>query len=116
MRVALFVTCLVDLVSPEVGVATARVLQRAGHEVVFPEGQTCCGQPAFNSGYRAEARTVLRATLRALASVEVDAYVAPAGSCTTMVRTFGSQLVGADDPDLQTVAPRLYELTEFLAE
>ena len=56
VRVGLFVTCLADLVAPEVGVATARVLQRAGHEVVFPEGQTCCGQPAFNSGYRARRR------------------------------------------------------------
>jgi L-lactate dehydrogenase complex protein LldE len=116
MRVGLFVTCLVDLVSPEVGVATARVLQRAGHEVVFPEGQTCCGQPAFNSGYKDEAAQVLRTTLRALAAADVHAYVAPAGSCTTMVRTFAARLVGEDDPDLAAVRPRLYELSEFLAE
>ncbi len=116
MRVGLFVTCLVDLVAPEVGVAAARVLQRAGHEVVFPEGQTCCGQPAFNSGYRAEAARVLRSTLRALAAADVDAYVAPAGSCTTMIRTFAARLVGAGDPDLERVAPRLRELSEFLAE
>ncbi|MBE2320463.1 (Fe-S)-binding protein [Solirubrobacter sp. CPCC 204708] len=115
MRVGLFVTCLVDLVAPEVGVATARVLARAGHEVVFPEGQTCCGQPAFNSGYREEAATVLRSTLRALAAADVDAYVAPAGSCTTMVRTFAAGLLD-DDPALAAVAPRLYELSEFLAE
>jgi L-lactate dehydrogenase complex protein LldE len=113
VRVALFVTCLADLVAPEVGVATARVLQRAGHEVIFPEGQTCCGQPAFNSGHREEAAKVLRTTLRALAGVRADAYVAPAGSCTTMVRTFGSQLV--DSADLEYVAPRLFELSEFLA-
>jgi L-lactate dehydrogenase complex protein LldE len=116
MRVGLFVTCLVDLVVPEVGVATARVLQRAGHEVVFPEGQTCCGQPAFNSGYRDEAARVLRSTLRALAEADVDVYVAPAGSCVTLVRTFAAGLVGADDADLARVAPRLYELSEFLAE
>jgi L-lactate dehydrogenase complex protein LldE len=116
MRVGLFVTCLVDLVSPEVGVATARVLQRAGHEVVFPEGQTCCGQPAFNAGYKDEAAQVLRTTLRALAAADVDAYVAPAGSCTTLIRTFAAQLVGEDDPDLAAVRPRLYELSEFLAE
>jgi L-lactate dehydrogenase complex protein LldE len=115
LRVGLFVTCLADLVAPEVGVATARVLQRAGHEVVFPAGQTCCGQPAFNSGYREEAARVLRRTLRALASVDVDAYVAPAGSCTTMIRTFAAELLGADDADLQRVAPRLHELSEFLA-
>jgi L-lactate dehydrogenase complex protein LldE len=116
VRVGLFVTCLVDLVSPEVGVATARVLARAGHQVVFPEGQTCCGQPAFNSGYREEAAQVLRTTLRALAEADVDAYVAPAGSCTTLVRTFAAGLVGDDDRDLARVRPRLYELSEFLAE
>jgi L-lactate dehydrogenase complex protein LldE len=114
VRVGLFITCLVDLVAPEVGVATARVLQRAGHEVLFPEGQTCCGQPAFNSGYREEAAKVMRSTLRALASVEVDAYVAPAGSCTTMIRTFAAGLVG-ESADLAVVAPKLYELSEFLA-
>jgi L-lactate dehydrogenase complex protein LldE len=108
MRVALFVTCLVDLVVPEVGVATARVLQRAGHEVVFPEGQTCCGQPAFNSGYRDEAAKVLRTTLRALTDARADAIVAPAGSCTTMIRTFAPGLVGD--------TPHVYELSEFLAE
>lgn len=115
MRVGLFVTCLGDLVWPDVGVATARVLQRAGHEVVFGEAQTCCGQPAFNSGYREEAARVLRQTLRALAAESVDAYVAPAGSCTTMIRTFAAGLVGADDPDLCAVAPNLFELSEFLA-
>jgi L-lactate dehydrogenase complex protein LldE len=115
LRVGLFVTCLADLVAPEVGVATARLLQRAGHEVVFPEGQTCCGQPAFNAGFRDEAVRVLRRTLRALAAADVDAYVAPAGSCTTMIRTFAAELVGADDPDLERVAPRLHELSEFLA-
>jgi L-lactate dehydrogenase complex protein LldE len=111
MRVALFVTCLVDLVAPEVGVATARVLQRAGHEVVFPEGQTCCGQPAFNSGYRDEAAKVLRTTLRALTEADADAIVAPAGSCATMIRTFASELVGEFD-----LGKPLYELSEFLAE
>jgi L-lactate dehydrogenase complex protein LldE len=108
MRVALFVTCLVDLVVPEVGVATARVLQRAGHEVVFPEGQTCCGQPAFNSGYREEAAKVLSGTVAALSDAGADAIVAPAGSCTTMLRTFA--------PTLGIEAPHVYELSEFLTE
>src|SRR3954467_13357322 len=98
MRVALFVTCLVDLVVPEVGVATARVLQRAGHEVVFPEGQTCCGQPAFNSGYRDEAAKVLSHTARALADAGADAVVAPAGSCTRMLRTVPPARVGEVPP------------------
>ena len=107
MKVALFVTCLVDLVVPEVGVAAARVLQRAGHEVVFPEGQTCCGQPAFNSGYRDEAAKVLRTTARALAESGADAIVAPAGSCATMLRTFGPGLIGE--------VPHVWELSEFLS-
>jgi L-lactate dehydrogenase complex protein LldE len=107
LRVALFVTCLVDLVVPEVGVAAARVLQRAGHEVVFPEGQTCCGQPAFNSGYRDEAAKVLSHTARALADAGADAIVAPAGSCTTMLRTFAPGLVGE--------VPHVWELSEFLS-
>jgi L-lactate dehydrogenase complex protein LldE len=115
VRVALFVTCLGDLVWPEVGVATARVLQRAGHTVEFPEGQTCCGQPAFNAGYRREAAAVLAQTLSALAGARAEAYVAPAGSCTTMIRTFAAGLVGAEDPDLSWVAPRLWELSEFLS-
>jgi L-lactate dehydrogenase complex protein LldE len=115
VRVGLFITCLADLVVPETGVATARVLQRAGHEVVFPEGQTCCGQPAFNAGFRDEATRVLRRTLRALAAAQADAYVAPAGSCTTMIRTFAAGLVGDDDDDLSHVAGRLFELSEFLA-
>jgi L-lactate dehydrogenase complex protein LldE len=105
MRVALFVTCLVDLVSPEVGVAAARVLQRAGHEVVFPEGQTCCGQPAFSSGYRDEAAKVLETTRRALREADADAIVAPSGSCVTMMRTFAPADLGKP----------LYELSEFLS-
>jgi L-lactate dehydrogenase complex protein LldE len=108
MRVALFVTCLIDLVEPEVGVATARVLQRAGHDVVFPEGQTCCGQPAFNSGYREEAAKVLSGTVAALREADADAIVAPAGSCTTMLRTFA--------PELGVDPPHVWELSEFLAE
>jgi L-lactate dehydrogenase complex protein LldE len=107
VKVALFVTCLVDLVVPEVGVAAARVLQRAGHEVVFPEGQTCCGQPAFNSGYRDEAAKVLAGTAQALREAGADAIVAPAGSCTTMFRTFAPGLVGE--------VPHVYELSEFLS-
>src|SRR5205823_3649563 len=95
MRVALFVTCLVDLVLPEVGVATARVLQRAGHEVVFPERQTCCGQPAFNSGQREEAAHMLRelglereprAALERLEGVELADW--DAGRCCGFGGTF----------------------------
>jgi L-lactate dehydrogenase complex protein LldE len=112
MRVALFVTCLVDLVWPEVGVATARVIQRAGHEVIFPVGQTCCGQPAFNSGYRREAREVLRHTVASLAGSGADAIVTPAGSCAAMLRECAPQLL---PPPEAAMGTQVIELTEFLA-
>src|SRR5215475_12805801 len=82
-RVSLFVTCMVDQLFPKVGLAMADVLERLGYTVDFPEAQTCCGQPAFNSGYRAEARTVARHFLDVFESAE--AIVVPSGSCTSMV-------------------------------
>ena len=81
-RVSLFVTCVVDQLFPQVGMAMADVLERAGFQVDFPENQTCCGQPAFNSGYRAEARTVARHFLDTFAASE--AVVVPSGSCTAI--------------------------------
>ena len=116
MRVALFVTCLVDLVVPEVGVAAARVLQRAGHEVVFPEGQTCCGQPAFNTGYRDEARRVARRFIEIFEASKADAIVSPSGSCTAMVHHFPELF--ADDAEWRDrsvkLAARTHELSSFL--
>ena len=119
MRIALFVTCVADLFEPDVAVATVRVLRAAGHEVVVPKGQTCCGQPAWNSGFAPEAAAVARTTLDALAATDVDAIVAPAGSCTTMVRVFWPELfevVGDHDAAerARAVGARLYELTELL--
>ena len=70
-RVSLFVTCMVDQLFPKIGMAMADVLERLGYEVDFPENQTCCGQPAFNSGYREEARTVARHFLRTFAACGV---------------------------------------------
>jgi len=116
LRVALFVTCLVDLVAPEVGVATARVLQRAGHEVTFPGGQTCCGQPAWNSGFVSDARRVARRTLRALADAE--AVVVPAGSCAAMMRLHWRHLFhGEREQELaERVAARTFELSQYLVD
>jgi len=82
-RVSLFVTCIVDQLFPKVGMAMADVLERAGCEVDFPEAQTCCGQPAFNSGYRSEARAVARLFLQVFRNAEY--VVVPSGSCTSMI-------------------------------
>src|ERR1700690_750452 len=82
-RVSLFVTCMVDQLFPKGGMAMAAVIERLGYRVDFPENQTCCGQPAFNSGYRAEARTVAPYFLDPFESSE--AIVVPSGSCTAMI-------------------------------
>jgi len=93
-RVSLFVTCMVDQLFPKVGMAMAEVLERLGYEVDFPEDQTCCGQPAFNSGYRDEARTVARHFLNVFEKCEN--VVVPSGSCTSMVTySPGVSTVGA---------------------
>src|SRR6266496_4899114 len=85
-RVALFVTCLVDLVAPEVGEATVALLRHAGVEVDFPSSQTCCGQPPFNSGFHDDARRLARTMLDAFE--DADAVVSPSGSCAAMVRNY----------------------------
>jgi len=120
--VALFPTCVVDAVAPEVGFATARVLTRRGCDVSVAEGTTCCGQPAWNAGQAQAAATVARTTLRgfeqALAD-GADAIVVPAGSCTTMIRVFWPELFDiVGDPDARAranaVLPKVFELSEFL--
>ena len=85
MRVALFVPCYVDLINPEVGVSVVRILRRLGVEVIYPEDQTCCGQPAFNSGFFDEARGVARHFLSVFERERFDYVVCPSGSCTAMV-------------------------------
>ncbi|MCZ7667393.1 MAG: (Fe-S)-binding protein [Chloroflexi bacterium] len=83
-EVALFVTCLVDQMMPEVGVSSVKLLRRAGYTVTFTAEQTCCGQPFFNSGFQDEARRLARRTIDLFA--EETAVVLPSGSCTTMIR------------------------------
>jgi L-lactate dehydrogenase complex protein LldE len=85
MRVALFVPCYVDQIDPEVGVSVVRVLRRLGVDVTYPDGQTCCGQPAFNSCFFDEARTIGRRFLDVFERERFDYIVCPSGSCTTMV-------------------------------
>jgi L-lactate dehydrogenase complex protein LldE len=115
MRVALFITCLGDVFYPEAGEAAVRVLRRLGIEVEFPLAQTCCGQPAFNAGFREHARAVARRNLAIFA--DYDYVVAPSGSCTAMLRVFYPELF-AHDADLEaqaeSLARRTYEFSEFL--
>lgn len=121
-RVALFVTCVGELVEPDVPVAAVRVLRAAGCEVEVPEGQTCCGQPAWNSGFADDAARVARTTLHALEGAVAGgagAVVVPAGSCATMVRVYWPQLfalAGDEDASVRarTLGERVWELTELV--
>jgi L-lactate dehydrogenase complex protein LldE len=114
-RVSLFVTCLVDQFFPEIGLAMADVLEGLGYEVDFPEDQTCCGQPAFNTGYRGEARAVARHFLQVFDKAEY--VVCPSGSCTSMVRHHYAEIFYKDAASLgaaAALAPRVFEFSEFL--
>jgi L-lactate dehydrogenase complex protein LldE len=115
--VALFVTCIVDMIYPDTGMSVVRILEHLGIEVDFPMGQTCCGQPGFNAGYRDDARTVARQFLKAFADAEV--IVTPAGSCAAMVRHEYPALF-AGDPEWSARAQRAaditWEFTEYLVD
>jgi L-lactate dehydrogenase complex protein LldE len=117
MRVALFIPCYVDLINPEVGVSVVRVLRGLGCEVVYPEGQTCCGQPAFNSGYFGEAGAVGRHFLQVFEKEHFDYVVCPSGSCTTMVSHY-YPLVFEGLPDererSEALGARVREFSDFL--
>jgi L-lactate dehydrogenase complex protein LldE len=119
VRVALFITCLNDTLFPETGIATVRVLERLGHEVEFPEAQTCCGQLHFNTGYQDEAVALARRFVHVFSDAEI--VVAPSASCVAMVREFYPYLAEqADDAalarEVDAIAPRVMELTEFLVK
>ncbi|HWZ31056.1 MAG TPA: (Fe-S)-binding protein [Bryobacteraceae bacterium] len=102
-RVSIFVTCIVDQIFPRVGMAMAEVLERAGCDVEFREAQTCCGQPAFNSGYREEARRVAAHFMKVFEGSEY--IVVPSGSCASMISHH------YDQPD-----PRVWEFSKFLVD
>jgi L-lactate dehydrogenase complex protein LldE len=117
VKVALFVTCLVDTFLPRVGVAVTRVLRHFGCEVEFPPGQTCCGQPAFNSGFHDHARAVARRMIRVFEPYE--AVVTPSASCGTMVRRHIPELFqddGAECRAARRLAEKTFEFTQFLRE
>ena len=112
-KVALFIPCFVDQLIPQVGLDTARVLERIGWEPWFPEQQTCCGQPAFNAGYWDEARPLAERFLQVFA--EAEYVVCPSGSCTAMVRKFYPELLGDRFLDqVQSLVKRVFEFSEFL--
>jgi L-lactate dehydrogenase complex protein LldE len=116
-RVSLFVTCIVDQVFPEIGLAAVDVLERLGYAVDFPREQTCCGQPAFNTGYRQEASRVACRCLQVLKDAEY--VVVPSGSCASMMAHHFEELF-AGDPELlaetRRLAPRVWEFSKFLLE
>ncbi len=115
--VSLFVTCIVDALYPRTGVAVVEVLEHLGLDVRFPQAQTCCGQPGFNSGFHDDARRVARQFLRAFADAEV--IVTPSGSCAAMLRHYYPPLF-ADDPvwyERACQAARItWEFSEFLVD
>ena len=116
-QVALFVTCLVDLMRPSVGFSAVKLLESAGCDVAVPEAQTCCGQPAYNSGARADAKAIARQTIEAFEGY--DYVVAPSGSCAGMLSKHYPELFEGDDRMLaqsRDLARRTYELISFLTD
>ena len=119
MRVALFVTCLADTLYPQVGRATVRLLERLGHQVTFPQGQTCCGQMHINSGYQREALALIRRHVETFA--DCAAVVVPSGSCTGSIRhqhAMVARRLGDDElaSRAEEVARRTFDLSEFLVD
>lgn len=115
-RVAYFVTCIVDAVFPDIGEAALHVLEKQGVQVEFPEAQTCCGQPAFNSGFQDETRKVAEHFLDVFKGY--DAIVTPSGSCAAMVRLYYPELF-AHHPRREEaidIAVKTYEFTQYLVD
>ena len=116
MKVSLFVTCLVDQLWASVGTSSVEVLRRVGCEVEFDDRQTCCAQPAFNTGYRDEARAVAKRFIQLFEESSADAIVSPSGSCTAMVHHY-PELFAEDAEWLKrakAIAERTHELSSFL--
>lgn len=117
MKVGLFVTCLVDLARPSIGFAALKLLESAGCEVVVPSGQTCCGQPGYNSGAREISKDLARKVLAEFR--DCDYVVAPSGSCTGQVRVHYVMDLFAGEPEeaeFASLAAKWYELSEFLVQ
>jgi L-lactate dehydrogenase complex protein LldE len=116
--VQLLITCILDSLYPETGEAVVHVLERAGVQVNLPGGQTCCGQPAFNAGLRADARRMAKHMIQAFENAPGDVVV-PSGSCAGMIRHQYPELFAGDAqwlPRARALAERTYELTEYLVD
>jgi L-lactate dehydrogenase complex protein LldE len=117
LKVSLFITCLADQFYPRVGESMARLLHRYGVDIDFPEGQTCCGQPAFNSGYVDEARQVALTMLDVFEDSEY--VVSPSGSCTGMIHHYYSDLFRHDPINLkraEQLVGKTYEFSQFIVQ
>ncbi len=114
MRIALFIPCFVDHYYPRAAISIVKVLERLGHQVEYPPGQTCCGQPAFNSGYWDEARTVAARLFDIFRDAEV--VVSASGSCGAMLKVFNPEMF-KDSPhqqDAAELAAKTFEFSDFL--
>jgi L-lactate dehydrogenase complex protein LldE len=119
LRVSLFITCYNDTLFPETGKAVVRVVERLGHTVEFPEGQTCCGQMHYNTGYQAEAMPLLERFVAQFKGAE--AVVAPSSSCVAMMRDhYPKMALALKDKELQRqvdeLLPKVFEFSEFLTK
>jgi L-lactate dehydrogenase complex protein LldE len=116
--IQLFITCILDTLYPEVAEAVCTVLEKAGVQIDVPAGQTCCGQPAFNAGMRAEASRMAKHTIQVFEAAP-GPVVVPSGSCAAMIRHFYPELFAGDPewlPRARALAARTYELTEYLVD
>jgi len=116
MKVSLFITCLCDLLTPEVGKDTVELLERFGCEVDFPTTQTCCGQPAFNSGYLNESKKAMQQMMKTFE--HADYVVAPSGSCVSMLKQYPKIFAGDAtwQPLAESLAEKSYEVCQFLVD
>ncbi|MEJ8767672.1 MULTISPECIES: (Fe-S)-binding protein [unclassified Oceanobacillus] len=116
MKVSLFITCLCDIFSANVGKDTVEILERVGCDVDFPELQTCCGQPAYNSGYVKEAKQPMKQMIRAFK--DSDYVVGPSGSCVGMLKEYPNLFKGDKEWEegAKELAEKSYELTQFLVD
>ncbi len=116
MKVSLFITCLADVFYPEVGMDVVEVLERAGCEVDFPEGQTCCGQPAYSTGYLEEAKEAMKQMITTFADSEY--VVTPSGSCAYMFKEYPEFFKGDShwEDKAKKLADKTYEFSQFLVE
>lgn len=118
MKVSIFITCIVDVMYPKVGKDMMEILKRLGCEVDFPAAQTCCGQPAYNSGYHKDTKELAKHMIQVFE--DADYVVAPSGSCTLMVHEYHYLFSARQDEEWREKATRLaektYELTQFIVD